>query len=463
MRPVCLILGLFVAAACSLNNPGAAPPAGKIYFPTAVAVADGHLLVASSNFDVRYNSGSLQAYDLTVLNGEIDACLADPTRPGCDCSSSTPPDRPCVLANTADLLASEVLIDSFATGIAYSAASRRVYVPTRSNGGLTFVAFESGTLDCGQGETRCSSLNVAGTEPDAFGPAMPSHPTSVATGPASALGFALVDSAGLPLDPEFVLVGDEDGTLSLFIDDAASGDAPKLRYVRGGFAGSVTSIAVGDQAAYLSTAGGGDGKLISQVAFDQPIDLTDPLMPRPGDFLLTYLAANLRIASFGGGSTVRSLAFVPGSSSELLAVTLSPDALVRVDLQRPRWRSSDLLVESVVALGSGPSKVEVGVVGADGREFAFVSCFDSREIIVVDIELERVVSVIQGLTGPFSLALDTLRPRLYVGDFRSSTVRIVDLEPLVRVATPSDLAGREPASPSVIAILGQPSEVQALR
>jgi len=452
MRPVCLIVGLFVSAACSLNNPGDAPSAGKIYFPTAVAVADGHLLVANSNFDVRYSSGSVQAYDLAVLNEQVDACAADGDADGCDCRGNG---SPCVLPRTADLLASEVFVDSFATGMTYSAAADRVYVPTRSNGGLTFISFADGTLSCGQGEKRCTAENVAGTDPGDEGFKMPPQPTSVVTGSAASLGF--VDTIGQPLDGEYVLVGDQDGTLSLFIDESGADSPPTLRHLRPGFPGSVTAITVGDGTAYLATSNDNpniSSKFISKVGFDQDPDRR---------FVESYPAGTLTIADFGGRSTVRALAFLPGSTSELLAVTLRPSALVRVDLQRQRARPTELLVDSVVTLGSGPSKVEVGAIGGSRREFAFVSCFDSREILVVDVALKRVVSAIQGLTGPFSLALDPMRPWLYVGDFRSSTVRIVDLAPLVTAVAPDELDGREPTSPRVIAILGRPTEVQALK
>lgn len=449
MRRVCLIAGLLMTAACSLNNPGAEPPRGKIYFPTAVAIADDHLLVASSNFDVRYNAGSLQAYDLAELNSQVDACLADPNAIGCDCRQ----DGACVLANTRELLASEVLIDSFATGIAYSAALGRVYVPTRSNGGLTFAEFAAGELSCGQ-DGRCGALNIAGIEPGTNNITMPSQPTSVATGAAADLGFT---ADGDPLEGEYVLVGDRDQALSLFLD--GPGDVPKLLNVRPGLPGEISGITTAGRSAYLSTVNDANPiKVVTQVGFGQ----ADAVDVSQDAFRFSYKQADLGI-DLGARSSVRSIAFVPGSTTDLVAVTLNPSALVRVDLQSPRVAPAQPSIESIVSLGSGPSKVEVGRIGMDPRAFAFVSCFDSREIMVVDLELNRLVSVIQGVTGPFSLALDTARSRLYVGDFRSSTVRIVDLAPLVSPLSPEDLADFAPLAPRVIAILGQPLEQQALQ
>lgn len=462
MRRVPLIVGL-CAAACSLNNPGEEPPRAKIYFPTAVAIADNHLLVASSNFDIRYSAGSLQAYDLDVLNEQVDACLADPSAEGCECQpnprdSSGPKIPPCVLPNTQDLLGenAEVLIGSFASGLAYSAVRGRVYVPTRNNaGGLAYVNFVAGALSCGeQGGRRCSSSFLAGTDGGTRNITIPTQPSTVAVGDAAQLG--LVDEADVPLTgQQYVLVGDQSGALSLFFDAVGAEEGkPELQFVRRGLAGQVTDIAVGDRSAYVALDLGSNSsgeKLISQIAFPQA---------PPEGFYAIYVAAQLRIGDLGTQPKIRSLAFMPGSTSDLLAVTLSPSALVRVDLARPRQQPFELRAESVIALGSGPSKVQVATVGTDARPFAFVSCFDSHEILVIDVELRRMVSAIQGLAGPFSLAVDSARSRLYVGDFMSSTVRIVDLLPLVE-ANPDPTAG--PAAPHVIGTLGRPSDPQVLK
>lgn len=444
MRRAFFIAAL-LASACSFNNPGQAPPRGKIYFPTAVAIAADHLLVANSNFDIRYNAGSLQAYDLAVLSEQVDACLADPSAAGCDCGAY----RPCELPDTESLLAErgEVLIGSYASQIAFSPRRSRIYVPTRSNGGLTFIDFVDGVLDCGQAGRRCSAGHIAGVEPNGQQLAMPNHPSSIAVGEAAPLGL----SGG----GDFVLVGDENGSVSLFTDSEETGELT-LEHVRSGSA-EVTSIATAGAYAYVAT----DSFLLRNSSSGVRVLGFADLFGEA--FRGSYVREDLTLSGFAGPPRVRSIAFLPGSTTEFVAATTSsPNALVRVDSAAERQRPSEVLTESVVSLGVGPSKVQVGTVGTDPRVFAFVSCFDSREVMVVDVNLGRLVSVIQGATGPFSLALDTPRARLYVGDFRSSTVRIVDLAPLVsRDAVTPDTVDQ--ASPRVIAILGRPSVVQALQ
>ncbi len=69
-------VALLAMASCNLDNPGIEPPEGQIAYPWAVGlIKDGdrasHLVVVNSNFDLRYNAGSVQAYDLGVLDALI--------------------------------------------------------------------------------------------------------------------------------------------------------------------------------------------------------------------------------------------------------------------------------------------------------------------------------------------------------------------------------------------------------
>src|SRR5262245_22223092 len=66
------------ASACNLDNPGFTPPRGRITYPIGLALSqDGdaaprYLYVANSNFDLRYNAGSVHAYDLEALQRAIE-------------------------------------------------------------------------------------------------------------------------------------------------------------------------------------------------------------------------------------------------------------------------------------------------------------------------------------------------------------------------------------------------------
>ena len=77
-RCAVLIAGLG-AGACNLDNPGVALPAGTVAFPIGLALsgeddagAPRFLYVANANFDLNYNAGSVQSYDLEEIARRID-------------------------------------------------------------------------------------------------------------------------------------------------------------------------------------------------------------------------------------------------------------------------------------------------------------------------------------------------------------------------------------------------------
>lgn len=82
---LCLSLGCALAATgCYPPGDGAAPPLDRIYFPVGVAVSPDQtqLLVVNSDFDLQYNAGSFQVFDLTRLRA-----LARETHDAADCGA----------------------------------------------------------------------------------------------------------------------------------------------------------------------------------------------------------------------------------------------------------------------------------------------------------------------------------------------------------------------------------------
>jgi hypothetical protein len=81
------LLGAAVSlAGCYSPGNGVTPPLDKIYFPVGIAVSPGEtrMYVANSDFDLQYNSGSLQAYDLVRLRSLLpEYCNSDS-----DCDAS---------------------------------------------------------------------------------------------------------------------------------------------------------------------------------------------------------------------------------------------------------------------------------------------------------------------------------------------------------------------------------------
>ncbi|MFI5306252.1 MAG: hypothetical protein ACHQ53_02805, partial [Polyangiales bacterium] len=74
-----------LALGCNINNPGDEPPRGLLYFPNAMVLskhADGeaprYMFIANSDFDLRYNAGSVQAFSLERLEPKARACASTP-------------------------------------------------------------------------------------------------------------------------------------------------------------------------------------------------------------------------------------------------------------------------------------------------------------------------------------------------------------------------------------------------
>ena len=96
-----LALGVVLSGGCYSSGAGQDPDEGSFYFPVGVALSQSgdHLFVVNSDFDLRYNAGTLQALDVRSIaacaRGETPRparATQPPTAPvGRRARSSTPP------------------------------------------------------------------------------------------------------------------------------------------------------------------------------------------------------------------------------------------------------------------------------------------------------------------------------------------------------------------------------------
>ncbi|MFW6031724.1 MAG: hypothetical protein ACOC9T_03965, partial [Myxococcota bacterium] len=142
-----------------LSNPGEDPRPGRLNFPIAMErldrTGDGmsdQLLVANANFDLGYNRGTLQSYDIDrLLDCAQDCrfsegCVIVPPEVGTGAADGLVIDA----AECDGLTPEEVLIGSFASGLALTPDENRVYLPVRSDSNLTWVDIDSeGQFACG--------------------------------------------------------------------------------------------------------------------------------------------------------------------------------------------------------------------------------------------------------------------------------------------------------------------------
>src|SRR5437667_10872640 len=69
VAPALALAAAATAYACYSTGDGSPPPSKDFYFPVGLAVsAHGNVLyVANSDFDLQYNGGTVQSYDLSAI------------------------------------------------------------------------------------------------------------------------------------------------------------------------------------------------------------------------------------------------------------------------------------------------------------------------------------------------------------------------------------------------------------
>jgi hypothetical protein len=108
LRAVCALVAVAaagalaaVAPACYSGGGGTAPPTNSFYFPVGLAVsAGGHVLyAANSDFDLQWNGGTLQSYDLASVRKDV-ASLLQANFASSEGDGAVPPSNPWLDAST---------------------------------------------------------------------------------------------------------------------------------------------------------------------------------------------------------------------------------------------------------------------------------------------------------------------------------------------------------------------------
>jgi hypothetical protein len=289
---VALLCAALVSSSCFSPGDGIEPPLDRIYFPVGLALnvpeTSGaaapnatRLFVANSNFDLQFNGGTLQSYDLKLLRARICPASGDCTdRCGdgipCTCASVADPLAPpwcipdteeyefpcgkfgrispanqknvpgvCGFVDPSDpqdggdaLVVAKVEIGAFATDLIYRELANgqgRLFAPVRGDATLHWLDVDSdGLIDCGQqgNDGECDDYHRVGDDPDEENTRdlrMPTEPFGIAATP----------------DASRILVTHQtEGKVSLLIPDLARADqAPRLEFVQEGLPSRAMGIA----------------------------------------------------------------------------------------------------------------------------------------------------------------------------------------------------------------------------
>jgi hypothetical protein len=215
-----LMLG---AADCYSTGDGTAPPLDRFYFPVGLQVSAGGtvLYAVNSDFDLQFNGGTLQSYDLGLIRSHTVRLIEDPNAPEVPvldrdqlgdnpCPGRAPPplgtlgetcappvdssfyvrDSAVIGAFATDLLLSPPpaqLAESIPGERAGTRSFDRLFTPVRGNASLTWASVERDgpnsvapldktipygpfIIQCGQDSAgRCDGAHQAGENPDETG------------------------------------------------------------------------------------------------------------------------------------------------------------------------------------------------------------------------------------------------------------------------------------------------------
>jgi DNA-binding beta-propeller fold protein YncE len=543
---MCVLAVLAIcASACNLDNPGFSPPPGRITYPIALALsaeqsangAPRYLYVANSNFDLKYNGGSVHAYDLEELQrsleendcwvvpepeldagdapdagealdagdeldarddldggddldagGELpdaegdpdadadDAAAADSDVPQsepdfapsrdtqrgvlCDGRKTDPEDESaCCFGSQSSLdrlRSSEVIIDSYASGLALSEDGEHLYVAVRGRTRLVYLDVEDdGVLSCDGQHDRCERGPRPGTEGETEDSEFQPQPTAIVTGTLGELGTAEEPSRG------FVATTHELGTVSLF-GTRSSGEPELLDTMQINNTRRVVSLSKDPTGLLLVSAASANAVL--RVGARRPAEFAanegaELESEEERGLLQLYGVSSVAISGLSASGDVRDVQFDPRAVGEgqpqrlyaLIRGTLAPfpnliQSLVFLELPVGESDGRFARVVDAVRLGNGPSKLDQVDLGQ--RHLLLASCYDEGSIYVIDADTRQIMTVIREISGPFDMQVDRVRQLLYVGDFRASVVRVVDL---------SGLVDRTAPLPHIVATIGAPT------
>ncbi|MCO4760458.1 MAG: hypothetical protein KC502_03095 [Myxococcales bacterium] len=131
-----------------------------------------------------------------------------------------------------------------------------------------------------------------------------------------------------------------------------------------------------------------------------------------------------------GSEMGRSMA-LSADAGRLFVAYRSPNALLIVDTAPDVSGEPANAHVDTIGLGGSPAQVVLAPTGPGGRELAYVSCFGTDDIWVVDPVARSVVSVIRLPHSPYGLAVANVPGRgwtLYTGLFSQHRVAVIDLD-----------------------------------
>ncbi len=397
--------GLALSAGCAAETPEPPHPVDRLSYPVSVtADPDGRVVwVTSGNFDLRFEGGAVLAIDAVTHQFIPSAAFQVGGFPG-----------PFGLLTRGGGDRSAI----------------HGYVASREDDALYHVAIEGTpaepTVSCPGGERASSGILIC---PEAQ--ALDRVEVTDSLGEDAVLRVGpdpfgvLVRQGRFPGDPDLLLTAAMiDGNAATFAlaDDGTPALVGNLDLADGlyGFAESPVTGRI-----FASTK---NTNLLQILQVTPPAEGSTPNPLNP--FL--SLVGQVSIPAPVGTDHGRELA-VSHDGQRLYVAYRAPNSVAILGIGQSAQGQPQATVLTKVPTCVRPGGLVVAPPFGPLPELVYVSCFDSERIEVIDPALGQVVDIIRTGDGPFGMSLMDnealgLR-RLYVANFRSQTVGVVELQP----------------------------------
>ncbi|MBN1774808.1 MAG: hypothetical protein JXB32_26350 [Deltaproteobacteria bacterium] len=386
------VLGL--CAGC-LDAQGIDPPTDRFFFPTGLARTAGgrYLLVANSNFNLKYNAGTVAVVDLARVDAAIAECSG--------CCRQARDETPFLRTDSTAILGSQV------TDLAVSPDGARVYATVRGNASLTWFDLDEAAADGGRVLSCSDDRSSRAHRCDG-------RHEIIRTG-----------SLWVPAEP-YVLLALEDWVLTGHVDsgdvalfDVGEGRTPTVVRVLDQFPDGVNGFARHPSGEWLYVVSRASSRLYP---------FTVAMASRhAGEGPAVSSAPAVAVTSNSPGADCRSLVFSPDGTRAFVANREPPSVVVFDSTPRGDGTPAFTLL-ATLEIGSGPSRLAVQPLPGGGY-VVLVVCFNAEQLFVVDPVLLAVVHVVPTGIGPHAIMSDPDARRVYLANFGESTVWAFDFDP----------------------------------
>lgn len=415
----CAVSSLLFAA-CTASSDEVRPPETELFFPTGVAMSpdDQFLFVTSANSDLRYDSGTVTAFDVGLVASALNAFrTTGALDPGCTVDQDGTGSLTC--EESAFLVGgAAVRIGNFTAAVGVQDLGNqnlRLLVPVRGDPSVTWIDWNGTTkeMSCGggQGFELCDDAHrLTRMRNDEDLPELPEEPYSI-----------YVDSVS-----QYATVTHlRSGTVTL-VDSPAAG-TPILADVVGGlFSGSSpgsTGIA--------GRLPGADNIIYVQSRTEDRIQTLTvarqggslPFLVSAGSFFLNSVGG-----SGGASSDSRGVVFDATGDRAYMINRLPPSLMVYDTSISANGTPANRMISAIDVCREASS---VTLANSGDGDRAYVSCFQSGELYSIDPRGATVVDAVTTVgRGPFGVAAAPSRRLLFVSTFVDNAIAVIDIDPV---------------------------------